>query len=337
MARIPDTVVDEVLARASIVDVVGEVVRLKPKGGRYWGLCPFHNEKSPSFTVNAERGFFYCFGCQAKGSTASFLMQYEGLSFPEAVRKLADRVGVTIPAEGVNEEVAQRQRKERDSYFRAMEYAQVVYERALWSGKFPEPLAYLEQRGVDEATARAFGLGFAPPAWGTLAEWGGRAGIRMETMQKAGLVLPRKSGDGAYDRFRNRVMFPVVSLSRKTLAFSGRTLDAEERAKYVNSPETTYYTKGKHLFGLNVAASDPSAGLRGARRGQLRRGLAPRARHLDGVRGARDGAHAGAGAPAQALHRARGAALRRRLGGAGGGAQGAQRALVRGCPGRALL
>lgn len=253
MARIPDTVVDEVLARAPIVDVVGEVVRLKPKGGRYWGLCPFHNEKSPSFTVNAERGFFYCFGCQAKGSTASFLMQYEGLSFPEAVRKLADRVGVTIPAEGVNEEVAQRQRKERDSYFRAMEYAQVVYERALWSGKFPEPLAYLEQRGVDEATARAFGLGFAPPAWGTLAEWGGRAGIRMETMQKAGLVLPRKSGDGAYDRFRNRVMFPVVSLSRKTLAFSGRTLDAEERAKYVNSPETTYYTKGKHLFGLNVA------------------------------------------------------------------------------------
>lgn len=253
MARIPDTVVDEVLSRASIVDVIGEVVRLKRKGGRLWGLCPFHNEKSPSFTVNAERGFYYCFGCKASGSTATFLMEHEGLSFPEAIRKLADRVGVVVPEQGVDEDVARRQRKERDRYFRAMEYAQLLYERALWSGKFPEPLAYLERRGVDEATARAFGLGFAPPAWDTLVEWGGRAGIAVETMEKAGLAVPRKSGGGAYDRFRNRVMFPVVSLARKPLAFSGRTLDAEERAKYVNSPETAYYTKGKHLYGLNVA------------------------------------------------------------------------------------
>lgn len=254
MARIPDAVVEEVTSRASILEVVGASVTLKRKGARWWGLCPFHQEKSPSFTVNAERNMYHCFGCGASGSSIGFLMQQQGLSFPESVRLLADRYGVEIPEEDDHDDgQARRKRAERERYFEATNFARDLYVGALWSGRFHEPLAYLESRGVDEATARAFGLGYAPEGWSTLLDRAAKQGIEGKSLEYAGLTLERSGVGGYYDRFRHRVMFPILSLSGQVLAFSGRALSAEERAKYINSPETDHYTKGRELYGLHVA------------------------------------------------------------------------------------
>ncbi len=254
MGRIPEDVVDEVLARASIVDVIGDYVKLQKRGTRFLGLCPFHNEKSPSFSVNAERNLYYCFGCQASGNTVGFLMKHDGLAFPEAIRRLAERVGVTIPESSDEDPARARQRREqRQSYQETMAMAARWFLGELWSGRHKAPLAYLQERGIDEATAKRFGLGFAPAGWSGLVDEAGRRSLAMADFVDAGLVVQRDGGGGYYDRFRNRVMFPVIDLSKKVLAFSGRTLDDEERAKYVNSPETAYYTKGDHLFGLHAA------------------------------------------------------------------------------------
>jgi len=253
-SRIPEPIVEEVLARSSILDVIGQYVRLQKRGSRWLGLCPFHDEKSPSFSVNGERGLFYCFGCQASGNTVQFLMRHDGLSFPEAIRRLAERVNVDIP-EGDHVDVAEarRQRAERDRYDRAMRFALQFYADELWSGRYLEPLDYLKRRGIDRETAEQFQLGFAPAGWSSLVDAAGRASVPADALDLAGLALARNRGEGHYDRFRNRVMFPVIDLSKRPLAFSGRTLDPEERAKYVNSPETRWYTKGRELFGLHAA------------------------------------------------------------------------------------
>jgi DNA primase len=253
VARIPDSVIDEVNARVSILDVVGESVRLARRGGRYWGLCPFHNEKSPSFTVNPDRNLYHCFGCQESGSSINFLMKNQGLSFPESVRLLAGKLGIEIPEQGEDAGVARKKRKERERYNLASSVARQIYESALWSGVFPEPLEYLESRGVDEATARAFGLGYAPDAWSTLEDRALEKGADVQSLEAAGLLQPRKGGEGFYDRFRHRVMFPIMTVAGQVLAFSGRALSSEERAKYINSPETRFYTKGRELYGLHAA------------------------------------------------------------------------------------
>ena len=253
-SRIPEPIVEEVLARSSILDVIGQYVRLQKRGSRWLGLCPFHDEKTPSFSVNGDRGLFYCFGCQASGNTVQFLMKHDGLSFPEAIRRLAERVNVEIPeGDAVDVAEARRQRAEREHYDTAMRFALQFYVDELWSGRYPEPLDYLKRRGIDRETAEQFQLGFAPAGWSALVDAAGRAGVQAASLDLAGLALARNRGEGHYDRFRNRVMFPVIDLSRRPLAFSGRTLDPEERAKYVNSPETRWYTKGRELFGLHAA------------------------------------------------------------------------------------
>ncbi|MCB9507217.1 MAG: DNA primase [Myxococcales bacterium] len=253
-SRIPENIVEDVIARASIVDVVGEHVRLKRRGARLLGLCPFHNEKSPSFSVNAERNLYHCFGCGASGNVVGFLMRHDGLSFPEAVRRLADKVGVTIPeTAGEDPRVAAGRKAAREQYFEVTERAREYYRGLMTSGRHAPPRDYLAKRGIDDATAEAFGLGYASTEWAGLVEALGRAGIDSAAIEAAGLALRRRTGDGFVDRFRDRVMFPIASLSRQTLAFSGRTLDPEERAKYVNSPETPFYTKGRELFGLHLA------------------------------------------------------------------------------------
>lgn len=252
-SRIPESVINEVSSRVSIADVVGEHVRMKRKGNRLWGLCPFHNEKSPSFSINESRNLYHCFGCGASGNAYGFLMRNQGLSFPEAVRLLADKVGVEIPDNNEDSATAARRRAERELYFEATDLASRYYRAVLKSGRYAEPLEYLKTRGIDEETAELFDLGFAPPEWSALVDALGKRGVSSKTLEMAGLANGRRQGDGHVDRFRNRVMFPIVSLARRTLAFSGRTLDPEERAKYVNSPETKFYTKGKELFGLHVA------------------------------------------------------------------------------------
>lgn len=245
--------IEEVSSRASIVDVVGEHVRLKRKGQRLWGLCPFHNEKTPSFSVNEQRNLYHCFGCGESGNVYGFLMKNQGLSFPEAVRLLADKIGVHIPETNEDSAASARRRAQRDLYFEATDLATRYYRATLKSGRHDAPLEYLKSRGIHGETAELFDLGFAPPEWSALVDALGRRGVRGETLEMAGLANSRRGGEGQIDRFRNRVMFPIVSLARRTLAFSGRTLDPEERAKYVNSPETPFYTKGRELFGLHVA------------------------------------------------------------------------------------
>lgn len=251
-SRIPDNVVQDVIARVRIEDVVGETVRLQRKGGRLFGLCPFHGEKSPSFSVSPERGFFYCFGCGASGDALRFVMRNEALPFMEALRKLADRAGVTLPeADDVDEGEARRRRDERERYLAATLFARDYFVKQLWNERATEATAHLSKRGVDRATAEQFGLGFAPAGWSGLVDEAGRRGFAMKDLALAGLVAQGQSGH--YDRFRNRIMFPVVDLAGRVLAFSGRTLDPNEDAKYVNSPETAYYRKGRELFGLHAA------------------------------------------------------------------------------------
>lgn len=254
-SRIPQNVIDEVISRAAIVEVVGDYVRLQRKGTRLVGLCPFHNEKSPSFSVNAERGLYHCFGCGVSGNTVGFLQKHDGLTFPEAIRKLAERYAIHIPEAAVDEYDEKRRRDERDRYDAVMSAAKLYYASELWSGRHAAPLQYLEQRGVDRETAERFGLGFAPAGWSGLVDALGTRSIPTAWLEEAGMAMPSKQG-GWYDRFRNRVMFPIENVSRKVLAFSGRTLDAEEQAKYVNSPETAYYRKGNELFGLHAATKE---------------------------------------------------------------------------------
>lgn len=250
--RIPQQQIDRIVERVSLADVIGDYVKLRRQGARLVGLCPFHDEKTPSFHVNEDRGFYHCFGCGASGNAPRFLMEHDGLSFREAMEDLARRAGETISLEADGGPVGP-DRDERQRYFEATEFAMEYFRRNLQSGRHERANAYLEERGIDEETARSFGLGYASRRWDGLLEAAVRAGFGAEDLEAAGLVLARERGDGWYDRFRGRVMFPIADLSRRVLAFSGRTLDPEERAKYINSPETAFYTKGKTLFGLQQA------------------------------------------------------------------------------------
>jgi DNA primase len=245
--------VEEVKSRVNIVDIVGDTVRLVQQGNRLLGLCPFHNEKTPSFNVNKGRNMFHCFGCGASGDAIGFVMRQEGLSFPEAIAKLAERYSVRLP-EYSHERGEDRQRaQDREEYFAATTYAAKFFRDELESRRYPEAEAYLVSRGIGAETAAQFQLGFAPSAWGRLTDSAAATGVPIAGLMSAGLVVRKDDGSSTWDRFRNRVMFPIVNLSGKVLAFSGRTLDPEEKAKYVNSPETPYYTKGRELFALNVA------------------------------------------------------------------------------------
>lgn len=255
MGRIPDTVIDEVLRRTDIVQVISSYVTLKKAGANYKGLCPFHNEKTPSFNVHPAKGIYKCFGCGAGGSALNFVMEMEGWSFPETVRHLAEKHGIEIPEEDDEErEDAQRKRDAKKLYFRVMELAREYFEDQLWSSAGRGAQTYLAERGIGEATARAFRMGYAPDGWQNVLEHLEKNGISAKLAERAGLALPRKGQSGYYDRFRHRIMFPVQDIWGNTLAFSGRVFAGQDDGpKYINSPETTFYTKGHHLFGLSVA------------------------------------------------------------------------------------
>lgn len=252
--RVPREVLDQVRERLRISEVVGEYVRLTRDGGggRMKGLCPFHNEKSPSFSVNDDRGFYYCFGCQATGDIFQFLVNHVGLSFQESVVQLAGRAGVDLPAESTRDEAQERQdRAGREAYFQVTGFARDFFIRALDEEGGASAREYLRKRGVDEDTQRRFQLGLAPEGWTHLVDAAATESISAAWLERAGLA--RRKDDRFYDAFRHRVMFPILDISGKPLAFSGRALSAEEPAKYINSPETRFYTKGDHLYGIHEA------------------------------------------------------------------------------------
>lgn len=247
MARFSDDKLEEVRNRADIVEVIGAQVRLRRAGRNFVGLCPFHNEKTPSFSVNAERGFFHCFGCGAGGTVFNFIMRTEGLSFPEAVESLARRYGVTLPAAGGEAGPA---KGEREAALRANQVAADFFEHVLWNTPEGAPAReYLARRGVAAETARTFKLGFAPDRQANLAGALERRGLLKAA---AGLGLVRQDGGRARDVFRGRLMFPIRDTQGRAIAFGARVLD-QRLPKYINSPESPLYSKARNLYGLYEA------------------------------------------------------------------------------------
>jgi DNA primase len=246
---VPAEIIEDVRNRTDIVQVISGYVTLQRRGKNYLGLCPFHAEKTPSFTVNPEKGIFYCFGCQTGGSVFNFLMLREGLSFPEVLRTLAERAGVTLP--GPEDTPEQRRRSaERERVQQALELATTFYEEALQAEGGAAARQYLARRGVAEGTIRRFRLGYSPPGWTPLLDEFRRRRFTAAELDKAGLVVARDAGH--YDRFRERLMFPITNPSGKVVGFGARALGAEE-PKYLNSPETPVFSKGRLLYGYQMA------------------------------------------------------------------------------------
>jgi DNA primase len=241
MARFSDDKLEEIRTRADIVEVIGAHVRLKRAGRNFVGLCPFHNEKTPSFSVNQERGFFHCFGCGAGGSVFNFVMRTEGLSFPEAIESLARRYGVTLPERGGE---AGPGAGERDAAMRANQTAAEFFAHVLW--KTPEGAA---ARGVAAETARTFALGFAPERPANLARALEKRGLLAAAVR---LGLVKQDAAGVRDMFRGRLMFPIRDTQGRVLAFGGRVLD-QRLPKYINSPESPLYSKSRNVYGLYEA------------------------------------------------------------------------------------
>jgi len=248
---IPDDVVDEVRARADIVEVIGEHVALKRAGKEFKARCPFHEERTPSFYVVPSKGFYKCFGCGESGDVFTFLMKRMGLSFLDAVRLVAERAGVEI------REVSRQGGEDPYRHFHeANSFAQEFFEKSLWEGKTgKDARAYLQGRGIGREAAERFGLGYAPDAWRALREGSAVHGIDDAVLLEVGLLIQREEKKEPYDRFRNRVIFPIESTSGRTLAFGGRVLGKGLKGmpKYLNSPESPVYHKGKVLYGLSWA------------------------------------------------------------------------------------
>ena len=253
MGLFPQTFIDDLRLQANIVQVVQEYVPLKKVGNTYKGLCPFHSEKTPSFHVNPDKGFFHCFGCNVGGNVFKFLELHEKVSFPEAVRLLAQKVGMTIP-ETVDGDAADAKRDSqlREALQKIHEIAAAYFQEQLASPAGARARQQLAERDVPRETIDQLGLGFAPPAREGLKTRLLAQGFSQSVLLQSGLVVQRESGE-VVDRFRNRLMIPICRDTGSVIAFGGRAMDAEQVPKYLNSPETPIYSKGRTLYGLNLS------------------------------------------------------------------------------------
>jgi len=255
--RLHPRTIEAVKERADIVDVVGEHVVLKKKGREFVGVCPFHDDKSPSMTVSPAKQFYYCFSCGAGGNAIKFLMELQRQSFGDVVLELARKYQLPVETvEGPQQERLRQQLSRRDQLHRVLRLAAGWFRDQLRTPEGAPALAYLrDSRGLSETTLEAFGLGYAPERWdGLLQHLQQVEGLAPEVLEAAGLVVPRKGGGGFYDRFRHRVMVPIADRQGRIIGFGGRSLDGGE-PKYLNSPETEVFEKGKHLFGLDKAVN----------------------------------------------------------------------------------
>jgi len=241
---IPDSFIDELLARVDIVDVIERRVPLKKAGREWTACCPFHNERTPSFYVSPAKQFFHCFGCGAHGSAVKFLMDYERLEFPDAVEELAQTVGLTVPREGGRDE---RPREDKTDLYALLDAAAAWYEGEL--PRSADAQAYCKKRGLDAETIKRFRLGWAPAGYDGVIKALGNTPRRMELLNEAGMVASNERGS-KYDRFRERLMFPILDRRGRVIAFGGRVLSSEQSPKYLNSPETPLFHKGRELFAL---------------------------------------------------------------------------------------
>ena len=247
----PQEVVDQVIEANNIVDVIGSYVKLTKKGSTYFGLCPFHNEKTPSFSVtdNGAKQMYYCFGCHKGGSVLTFLMKYENISYTEALQVLADRAGIILPKPDYSKEQEAQARK-RDAVLEVNKEAAKYFYHLLKSDRGKMALAYLTNRGLTEDTIRNFGLGYSDKYRDDLYQYMKSKGFADDVLKESGLFSIKETD--THDYFWNRVMFPIMDVRNKVIAFGGRVMGDGE-PKYLNSPETICFNKRKTLYGLHVA------------------------------------------------------------------------------------
>jgi DNA primase len=241
---IPQDFIDDLVARADIVEVIGRRVQLKKAGREFKACCPFHDEKTPSFTVSPAKGFYHCFGCGAHGTAIGFLMEYDHMSFVEAVESLAQTMGVDVPRSE-----SDRPARRYDELFSLLDSVARHWQTCLKNS--PEAIEYVRRRGIDGSTAKRFGIGYAPDGWSNVLDKFGQSPEAIERLLAAGLIIAKDNG-GHYDRFRDRIMFPIRDARGRTIGFGGRTLGDGE-PKYLNSPETVLFHKGRELYGLYEA------------------------------------------------------------------------------------
>lgn len=255
MARFPDVWMSDLYAKSDIVDVISSYTTLTERGGNYWGLCPFHNEKLPSFSVNREKQFYYCFGCKQGGNVTNFIMQTENLSFGEAVEFLARRAGLPMPQMVDDMRFAQIKQK-KQTIAQMNKKAAQFYRDALYSPKGTEALKYLKNRGIGEDAIKLFGLGYAPDEWDSVAALLGKEGFSQSLINESGLVTVKDNKQ--YDMFRGRIMFPIINAIGDVIAFGGRVL-GEAVPKYLNTKETALFNKRFNLYGINILRKQRSA------------------------------------------------------------------------------
>ncbi|MDO3385305.1 DNA primase [Gilvimarinus sp. SDUM040013] len=252
MSRIPQSFIDELLDRVDIVEVVDHRVKLKKTGKNYAACCPFHDEKTPSFTVSPDKQFYYCFGCGASGNAVGFIMDYERIAFPEAVEQLSHVCGLEVPREEATP-AQSKQERQRKRLYALLELANDFYREQLRShpGR-DKAVNYLKGRGLNGHIARDYGIGYAPPGWDNLLKALGTSSDDKRDLQTAGMLIQPEGSERSYDRFRLRIMFPIRDTRGRVIGFGGRVL-GDDKPKYLNSPETPVFHKGQELYGLHEA------------------------------------------------------------------------------------
>ena len=245
--RYPQTFIDDLKRQADIVRVIQDYVQLKKKGANWMACCPFHKEKTPSFSVSPAKEIYYCFGCHKGGSVFNFVMEIERVPFPEAIKIVADKVGMPLP-KMVDDGRFEARRQESDLVIQLNSWAMEFWQQQLESGNEARIARdYLKERGITEETQKTFRLGYAPDSWDALSNYLRNKGATQEHIDRSGLVAKKEETNRTYDRFRGRLMFPVLDAQSRPIAFGGRTLKGED-AKYINSPETPAYVKGRNLL-----------------------------------------------------------------------------------------
>jgi len=253
--RYPQTFIDDLKRQADIVRVIQDYVQLKKKGANWMACCPFHKEKTPSFSVSPAKEIFYCFGCHKGGSVFNFVMEVERVPFPEAIKIVADKVGMPLP-KMVDDGRFEARRQESDLVIQLNSWAMEFWQQQLDSSNEARIARdYLKQREITEETQKTFRLGYAPDSWDALSNYLRNKGASQEHIDRSGLVAKKEDTNRSYDRFRGRLMFPVLDAQSRPIAFGGRTLKGED-AKYINSPETPAYVKGRNLFGLSLTRDE---------------------------------------------------------------------------------
>ncbi|TAE63899.1 MAG: DNA primase, partial [Bacteroidetes bacterium] len=257
MPKITKHCVDQIYDHLDILDVLNDFVSLKKKGQNHWACCPFHNEKSASFSVSETKQIYKCFGCGAAGNAVGFVMAIQKISYPEALKYLANKYNINLEYEQYQTDEDQEAQTQRESVLIAMDFAKKHFKNLLKTHLegISVGQAYFKERGFSPQTVEAFELGYSLPLWDNFLQTAQKEQFKTEILEQSGLILKNEQGK-TYDRFRGRVMFPILDLAGKTIAFGARSLKKDEQPKYLNSPETSVYTKGEMLYGLYQARNE---------------------------------------------------------------------------------